>query len=184
MLSFSNNDNFQGLQLSIPQHRCETSRLLLLAGSLHHQGWSSLPKEVCIFPFTFGKYLNKTSNCFSLMAMQNYEFDSVSLSSFCMIFNKIIYCKDQAKEEKQTVEHLLPYTSRGRKAGVGGTLTGLLMSMSQRYRKCNIFQGAFCLWWWPCNCVRSENHFRDTVWKSALTFQQQRSTLLLLLQLV
>lgn len=34
------------------------------------------------------------------MAMQNYDFDSVSLLPFYMIFNKVIYFKNQTKEEK------------------------------------------------------------------------------------
>lgn len=69
--------------------------------------------------------------------MQNYDFGSASLLPFYMIFNKVVYCKLQPKEGKQTVfvEHLLLHTSRVRKTGVGGTPTGLLMLVSQRCRK-------------------------------------------------
>lgn len=70
------------------------------------------------------------------------------------------------------------------KRGVGGTPTGLLQLVSQRCRKWNIFQRAICLWQRTCNRVSSENHFRGTGWKAALTSQEQRSASLLLLQLV
>lgn len=77
------------------------------------------------------------NDCLSLMVMQNYDFDSASLLPFYMIFNKVIYCKDQAKEETQPAfaEPMLLHTSSLRKAGVGGTPTALLMLVSQRCRR-------------------------------------------------
>lgn len=58
----------------------------------------------------------------NLMAVQNNDFDAVSLLPFHMTFNDVIGCKDPAaKEEISPWGPLSPHTARGSTARVGGT---------------------------------------------------------------
>lgn len=75
------------------------------------------------------------------MAMQNYDFDSVSLLPFYVILIKsyIAKTKPWKKNKNKNPNGRTPvtiYLQREKKAGVGGTPTGLLMLIRQR---------AFCL---------------------------------------
>lgn len=135
MLSFCNNATH------IPTlHRYGTSGLLLPASFLYPRAAAHLLKRLractawlgLLFAFTFGEYISKINDGFSVMAMQNSNFGSASLFPSYMLFNKVIHCKHQAKEGKQPVfvEHLLLHTSKVRKTGVGGTPPGLLMLVS------------------------------------------------------
>lgn len=164
------------MQPHIPTlRRYGTSGLLLPASFLYPRAAAHFLNRLracmawlgLLFAFTFGEYISKINDSFSLMVMQNYNFGSASLFPPNMLFNKVIYCKHQAKEGKQPVfvEHLLLHTFRVRKTGVGGTPTGLLILVSQRCWKWNLCQGAICLWQRTCNRVSSENHFRGPGWK-------------------